>query len=142
MIPGNGDKEATFILELHSTEGNGFLTKEPVSHMCSLGGMDQPPEAPGDTRVSTSCAHSAASPPGSPVTYSHCLSNLEGCTLSSLAQVSTSLRQQFWKVTCPHPSSQRGFPGVASGKEPACQCRRHKRCRFHPWVMQIPWRRA
>ena len=25
-----------------------------------------------------------------------------------------------------------GFPGGASGKEPACQCRRHKRCRFNP----------
>ena len=26
------------------------------------------------------------------------------------------------------------FPGGASGKEPACQCRRHKRCGFSPWV--------
>ena len=30
----------------------------------------------------------------------------------------------------------------ASGKEPACQCRRCKRCRFDPWVGKIPWRRA
>ena len=35
-----------------------------------------------------------------------------------------------------------GFPGCASGKEPACQCRRLKRCRFDPWVREIPWRRA
>ena len=35
-----------------------------------------------------------------------------------------------------------GFPGSASGKEPACQCRRLKRCRFDPWVRKIPWRRA
>ena len=35
-----------------------------------------------------------------------------------------------------------GFPGGASGEEPACQCRRHKRCRFNPWVGKIPWRRA
>ena len=27
-------------------------------------------------------------------------------------------------------------------KEPACQCRRHKRCRFDRWVRKIPWRRA
>ena len=27
-----------------------------------------------------------------------------------------------------------GFPGGASGKEPVCQCRRHKRCGFDPWV--------
>ena len=25
------------------------------------------------------------------------------------------------------------FPGGTSGKEPACQCRRHKRCWFDPW---------
>ena len=30
----------------------------------------------------------------------------------------------------------------ASGKEPACQCRRCKRCRFNPWVGKIPWRKA
>ena len=27
-------------------------------------------------------------------------------------------------------------------KEPACQCRGHKRCRFDPWVGKTPWRRA
>ena len=32
-----------------------------------------------------------------------------------------------------------GFPGGASGKEPACQCRR---CKFNPWLGSIPWRRA
>ena len=30
--------------------------------------------------------------------------------------------------------------GGTSGKEPTCQCRRHKRCRFDPWVRKIPWR--
>ena len=35
-----------------------------------------------------------------------------------------------------------GFAGGASGKEPSCQCRRHKRRGFHPWVRKIPWRRA
>ena len=30
----------------------------------------------------------------------------------------------------------------ASSKEPTCQCRRHKRCGFDPWVGKIPWRRA
>ena len=34
------------------------------------------------------------------------------------------------------------FPGGASGKESTCQCRRHKRCRFNPWVGKMPWRRA
>ena len=35
-----------------------------------------------------------------------------------------------------------GFPGGASGKETACQCRRCKRGGFDPWVGRIPWRRA
>ena len=34
------------------------------------------------------------------------------------------------------------FLGGVSGKEPACQCRRAKRCGFDPWVGKIPWRRA
>ena len=33
------------------------------------------------------------------------------------------------------------FPDGTSSKEPACQCRRHKRRRFDPWVKKIPWRR-
>ena len=33
------------------------------------------------------------------------------------------------------------FPGGASGKEPACQCKRCKRLRFDPWVRKIPWKR-
>ena len=34
------------------------------------------------------------------------------------------------------------FRGNTSGKEAACQCWRHKRCRFDPWVGKVPWRRA
>ena len=39
-------------------------------------------------------------------------------------------------------SLHQGFPGGSSGKEPACQCRRHKRHKFDLWVGKIPWRRA
>ena len=28
-----------------------------------------------------------------------------------------------------------------SAKEFTCQCRRHERCKFYPWVREIPWRR-
>ena len=35
-----------------------------------------------------------------------------------------------------------GSPGGTSGKEPACQCRRCKRCKFNSGVAKIPWRRA
>ena len=30
-----------------------------------------------------------------------------------------------------------GFPGGASGKDPACQCRSHKNHGFNPWVRKI-----
>ena len=33
------------------------------------------------------------------------------------------------------------LPRWLSGKESACQCRRHRRCRFNPWVRKIPWSR-
>ena len=36
----------------------------------------------------------------------------------------------------------KGFPGGPGGKAPTCQCRRSNRCRFDPWVGEIPWRRA
>ena len=36
----------------------------------------------------------------------------------------------------------RGFPVGVSGKEPDCQCRKHKRCGLDPWVGKMPWRRA
>ena len=35
-----------------------------------------------------------------------------------------------------------GIPSDASSKEPTCQCRRHKRRRFDPWLGKIPWRRV
>ena len=41
-----------------------------------------------------------------------------------------------------NPDQLSGFPGGASGKESTCQCRRHKRHGFDPWVRKIPWRRA
>ena len=37
---------------------------------------------------------------------------------------------------------RQGLPTCLSGKEPAFQCRRHRRHGFNPWVGKIPWRRA
>ena len=31
------------------------------------------------------------------------------------------------------------LPGGTRGKEPTCQCWRHKRCRFDTWVGKISW---
>ena len=36
----------------------------------------------------------------------------------------------------------RGLPKWLSGTRIRLQCRRHRRCRFNPWVGKIPWRRA
>ena len=36
------------------------------------------------------------------------------------------------------PKASSGFLGGTSCKEPACQCRKHKRHRFDPWVGKIP----
>ena len=41
-----------------------------------------------------------------------------------------------------NPPRHTGFPGGASGKEPSCQSRRHRRHRFDPWAGKIPQRRA
>ena len=35
-----------------------------------------------------------------------------------------------------------GFPGGGRGKEPVCQCRRHKGRGFSPWVGKTPWKKA
>ena len=32
----------------------------------------------------------------------------------------------------------RGFPGGANGREPTCQCRKHKRLRFNPGSRRFP----
>ena len=47
----------------------------------------------------------------------------------------------FLKRICICLRKTQGFTGGASGKGPACRCRRHKRHAFDPWVGRIPWRR-
>ena len=45
-------------------------------------------------------------------------------------------------VNSDFPDSSVGNSGGAGDKEPTCQCRRHKRYGFDPWVRKIPWRRT
>ena len=47
-------------------------------------------------------------------------------------------RQENWRHML---LTSKGFPGGTSGKEPACQCSRLKRCTFDSWVRKIPWSR-
>ena len=46
---------------------------------------------------------------------------------------------RIWYI---HTMDYWDFPGGANGKEPTCQCRRHKRRGFDPWVRKISWRKA
>ena len=59
-------------------------------------------------------------PPGKPV------------TMDSLKDKS---KQKFINMSAP------GLPGGTVVKNPICQCRRSKRCRFDPWLGKIPWRK-
>ena len=56
--------------------------------------------------------------------------------------------REAWQVTATGSQSWTGLkrlvtglPRWRSGKESACQCRRHKRRGFNPWVRMLPWRR-
>ena len=64
---------------------------------------------------------------GYPLQYSG-LENSTGCIVHGIAKNRTRLTDFH--------------SGGSGGKEPTCQCWRHKRCRFDPWVGKILWRRA
>ena len=49
-------------------------------------------------------------------------------------------KSQTW-LRAFHFHTVKGFPGSSSGKESACQCRRHKSLGLHPWIRKIPWGR-
>ena len=52
-----------------------------------------------------------------------------------VSQTSTKSTTLYWGFLY----SKMGFQRWHSGKESACQCRRHKRPGFDPWVGKIPW---
>ena len=72
--------------------------------------------------------------------YSHIFlhSSVDGhlgcfCVLAIVKSAAMNIRcMYFFKL---------GFPGGASGREPAYQCRRPKRWGFDRWVRNIPWSR-
>ena len=78
--------------------------------------------------------------------YSSLQSNLShhssSCWITTCYSWTPLLSSTFSEVDFPFISHNKGFPASASGKEPVCQCRRHKRCSFDPWIWKIPWRRA
>ena len=73
------------------------------------------------------------------------VASVQGLAPVALGQDSTAGREGGMEEgrTCSklRSISVQGFPGGASGKQPACQCRRLKKCQFDPWIKNIPWRR-
>ena len=58
----------------------------------------------------------------------------EGNSCISMLTAALFTIAKRWKQTL----VMKGFPWWLSGREHICQCRR---CRFNPWVGNIPWRR-
>ena len=72
---------------------------------------------------------------GNPLQYS-CLENSMDrgtwwATVHGVAKSQTRLSNQHYTLLAFL------LPRWPSGKEPTCQCRRHKRCKFDPWVRKI-----
>ena len=79
--------------------------------------------------------------------HSKCLSfahiTTPKASLPALLQVMTQAFRLLCLLSLLHSMAHYGgFPGDASGKEPACQCRRRKRRGFDPWVGKIPWKKV
>ena len=58
--------------------------------------------------------------------------------MSDWTTTGCTLRWEWWRKSFSKTAASSG----ASGREPACQCRRHKVCGFGTWIGKIPWRRA
>ena len=82
---------------------------------------------------------------GSPTLRPYQVNSLVGVSENRLEGIMMPLLQGAGRVTsCQGSSKPVGIPGLPrwhSGKESTCQCRRHGRLGFHPWIGKIPWRR-
>ena len=92
------------------------------------------------------CNAMHCSTPGCPSQYSRAFSN--SCPLSQRCHppISTSVIPFFscfqsFPTSGSFPMSQPFESRWLSGKEPDCQCRRHKGRRFNLWVGKMSWRR-
>ena len=75
-------------------------------------------------------------------TYKEFLQVLHTCPAYTLPQVYPSILQSMISTRQSHLRLIKSFPSGTSGKETACQCRRHERLWFHPWVRKISWSRT
>ena len=80
---------------------------------------------------------------GVPVVWAGCWDK-EG--ILRVAPSGDCLVVQWLRFYVPSAGGQGLIPGQGtrglSGKESACQCRRHRKYGFNPWAGKIPWSRA
>ena len=68
------------------------------------------------------------------------MSSIDQVSITVLRFTHNAVNSPGWFICCPvYPFM--GLPRWCSGKESTCQCRRHKRGGFDPWVGKIPWSR-
>ena len=63
-----------------------------------------------------------------------------GARWATVHEVAKSRTRLSGLSTHTQGETYRGFQGGVGGKEPACQCRRYKRCCIDSWVRKIFWR--
>ena len=82
------------------------------------------------------CHQASISPRHSPGPSFHTLllSRVHGYKWKAPHNLSQLLKQEI----CNHYTIYQGIPDGASGKEPACRCKRHKRHRFNSWGQEGP----
>ena len=73
------------------------------------------------------------------IIYEHLLSNQKKSTTLLPSAMDTA--KQNFSLENGGNKSAFGLPRWLSSKEPACQCRSHRRCGFDPWLEKIPWSR-
>ena len=71
---------------------------------------------------------------GRPTEFTVSIKNVQKLEISK--SFAKNMLHDSWKPS--HTTSR--LPRWCSGKESPCQCRRHRRCRFNPWVGKISWR--
>ena len=98
----------------------GSAGKESTCNAGDLGLIPRLGRSPGESK-------------GYPLQYSG-LENSTDCIVHWVAKSRTQLRD------CHTSLHVKGLPKWLSSKEFACQCKRIRRCKFDPWVEEIPWR--
>ena len=126
-----------FCVEVHTSKGfpGGSDSKESTWHAGDLGLIPGLERSPGEGH-------------GKPLQYS-CLENSYGQrSLHPWGRKDSYMTERLSRAQGKRLQSRqqrgsacmlRSFPDGSASKETTCQSRRHRRCRFNPWVRKVPW---